>query len=122
VGALVLSAPLVSALVLRPEAAIAGMLLFQMTMPVTLKAFHHLLPGRPALAFGVPCLALFLGSLPGLERIRLLDSWPEALATVLASAALIAVGLLLLGRAGGSVGPRRTLTRAAGPPRRMTPC
>lgn len=106
VVALVLSAPLVSAFVLRPEAAIVGMLLFQMTMPVTLKAVHHLMPGRPALAFGLPCLALFLGSLPGLERLQLFGSWPQALATVLASAALIAIGLLLLKRAGGSVGPR----------------
>lgn len=124
VVALVLAAPLVSVFVLRPEAAILGMLLFQMTMPVTLKAVHHLIPRQPGIAFGVPCLALFLGSLPGLERIRLLDSWPEALATVLASAALIAVGLLLLARAGGSVGGQKTrsaLTRAGGPPARTTP-
>jgi FSR family fosmidomycin resistance protein-like MFS transporter len=112
VAALLLSAPLVSVLVRHPEAAVLGMVLFQMTMPVTLKAVHHLMPGRPGLAFGVPCVALVLGSLPGLLGIRLLGPWPAVLATVVASAAVIALGLHLLARSGAAGGPRRA--RSAG--------
>lgn len=44
--------------------ALPGSLLFQMTMPVTLAAMFRLMPTRPALAFGLPCLALILGALP----------------------------------------------------------
>lgn len=44
--------------------ALPGLLLFQMTMPVTLVAVFRLMPARPALAFGLPCLALIAGALP----------------------------------------------------------
>ncbi len=105
VVALLVSAPLVSVLVRFPAGAVAGMLVFQMTMPVTLKAVHHLLPGRPALAFGIPCLALLLGTLPALLGWHLVEGWPLVLAMVLVSAALVALGLRLLARAGASAGP-----------------
>ncbi len=65
-GALLISAPLLSFWGEHASAAVLGMILFQMTMPITLKATHQLLPERPGLAFGAPCLALLLGALPGM--------------------------------------------------------
>jgi FSR family fosmidomycin resistance protein-like MFS transporter len=41
--------------------ALGGLLLFQMTMPVTLAAVFLLFPKKPATAFGFPCLALIAG-------------------------------------------------------------
>jgi FSR family fosmidomycin resistance protein-like MFS transporter len=73
--------------------ALPGLLLFQMTMPVTLVAMLRLMPGRPALAFGLPCLALIAGALPA----YLPDVWrPRGLAVlalVLGSAALLFLAL-----------------------------
>jgi len=46
------------------ELLIVGLLLFQMTMPVTLTAVARLMPRYPATAFGATCLALILGALP----------------------------------------------------------
>ena len=43
---------------------LAGLLAFQMTMPVTLTAVARLLPHRLATAFGWTCLALIIGALP----------------------------------------------------------
>ena len=69
--ALLLAAPLVAAGLHRFDAALTGMLVCQFTMPVTLAAVYLAIPRRPGLAFGLPCLALLLGALPGL--IGLLD-------------------------------------------------
>jgi len=62
--ALVLSAPLLSLLAQDAPAAVAGMLLFQMTMPVTLLAVYRALPDEPGLAFGLTTLALLVGAVP----------------------------------------------------------
>jgi len=106
VSALVLSAPLIALLVGSAAGAVIGMLLFQMTMPVTLKAMHHVLPTRPGLAFGVPCLALVLGALPGLLGYgHLLRSWVLVAVLLAVSTLLIFGGLRLLVRAGASGGP-----------------
>ena len=102
--ALALSAPLVSLLVDHPAGAVVGMLLFQMTMPVTLKAMHLVLPTRPGLAFGIPCVALLLGALPGLLGLHPLRHWGLTLATVVLSAALVVYGLRLL--SGTAAAPR----------------
>jgi len=110
VGALVLSAPLITVLVGTPAGAVVGMLLFQMTMPVTLKAMHHVLPARPGLAFGIPCLALIIGALPGLLGYgHLLRSWPLVAAMAAVSTLMIFGGLRLLVRVGGSGGPAAEL-------------
>jgi FSR family fosmidomycin resistance protein-like MFS transporter len=106
VGALVLSAPLITVLVGTPAGAVIGMLLFQMTMPVTLKAMHHVLPSRPGLAFGIPCLALIIGALPGLLGYgHLLRSWPLVAALAAVSTVMIFGGLRLLVRVGAAGGP-----------------
>lgn len=64
VGALVLSVPLMIGGVNVPALGIAGALLFQMTMPITLVIITGVFPGRPAFAFGLTCLALIVGALP----------------------------------------------------------
>jgi len=64
VGALLISAPVIAFGNQVPEAMLAGMMLFQMTMPVTLVAAVRLLPNQPAFAFGLTCLALSAGALP----------------------------------------------------------
>lgn len=110
VSALLLSAPLITLFVGNAVGAVLGMLLFQMTMPVTLKAMHHVLPERPGLAFGIPCLALILGAMPGLLGYgRLLRAW-WVVATLLAVSTLLVLGgLRLLARVGASSGPARHL-------------
>ena len=106
VCALALSAPLITTWVDQPVGAVLGMLLFQVTMPMTLKATHHLMPSRPGLAFGIPCLALLFGALPGLLGLGgYLDSWPLVWGLIAFSAAIVCVGLVLLGRIGASPGP-----------------
>ena len=62
--ALVASAPLLSVLAHSPPLAVLGMLAFQMTMPVALMAAYHAFPREPGFAFGLPCLALLVGTLP----------------------------------------------------------
>lgn len=47
-----------------PPAGTAAVLLFNMTMPITLWAAAQLLPGQRGLAFGALTFALFLGFLP----------------------------------------------------------
>ena len=77
--ALLVSAPLIAAGLLRFDAALTGMVFFQFTMPVTLAAVYLAFPRWPGLAFGLPCLALLLGALPDLAglptplRLRLLQ-------------------------------------------------
>ena len=92
--ALLLAAPLVGAGLQRFDAALTGMLVLQFTMPVTLAAVYLALPRWPGLAFGLPCLALLLGALPGLTG--LLDPVafkPLAAPLVIFSALLLFVGL-----------------------------
>jgi len=76
------------------DAALTGMLVLQFTMPVTLAAVYLALPRWPGLAFGLPCLALLLGALPGLTG--LLDPVafkPLAAPLVIFSALMLFVGL-----------------------------
>jgi FSR family fosmidomycin resistance protein-like MFS transporter len=64
VTALLVAVPLVAVQYPHPLPLLAGLLVFQTTMPVTLVAVARLLPGRPGTAFGLPCLALAVGALP----------------------------------------------------------
>ena len=69
--ALLISAPLIVFGGRNPYLLGSGMLLFQMTMPVTLVAIAALLPGKPGFAFGLPCLALILGAYPAfIEEVQ----------------------------------------------------
>lgn len=67
---LIISAPLLAFGYQIPVIAIIGAFLFQMTMPITLVAVATMFPGRPAFAFGLPCLALLLGALPSFSSIK----------------------------------------------------
>ena len=62
VGALLISAPLIA--FAGPAGIIAGLFVFQMTMPVTLVAAVKVFPKKPAFAFGLTCLALVGGAIP----------------------------------------------------------
>ena len=92
-GALVLSAPFLMIAPTSATAGVAGMLLFNMTMPVTLVAVADLFPERPGFAFGLTCLALIAGALPVmLHLVRTIAPVPVVL-WVLGSAALLWYGL-----------------------------
>jgi MFS transporter, FSR family, fosmidomycin resistance protein len=62
--ALVVSAPLLAFFPSVPVIAIVGSFLFQMTMSITLASLSNMLPGRPATAFGLTVMALFIGIVP----------------------------------------------------------
>ncbi|NLH50891.1 MAG: MFS transporter [Myxococcales bacterium] len=94
VGALLLSAPLIVFGGADYPVVVIGMLLFQMTMPVTLVAVSVLLPGRPALAFGFCSTALIVGAIPTFFKSckAYYGPWPF-LVLILLSAAALWVGL-----------------------------
>lgn len=70
VGALAIATPLLAFGAANVEAGLTGMLLLNLTMPVTLAAVANLLPGRPAFAFGLTCLALEIGAFPVLHLME----------------------------------------------------
>ena len=84
VGALLVSIPLMLLGEGSAALGIAGVLIFNMTMPITLAAQARALPGRPGLAFGACCLALFAGCALPLAGA----------ATPVPPAALVALGCL----------------------------
>lgn len=73
--------------------ALPGLFLFQMTMPVTLVAVFRLMPRRPALAFGLPCVALIAGALPAYLPHVWRPQGTAVLALVLGSAAVVFLAL-----------------------------
>jgi FSR family fosmidomycin resistance protein-like MFS transporter len=96
VAALLASAPLLAFSGGDGWLALPGMVIFQMTMPVTLAAMMRLLPARPAFGFGLLCVALVAGTLPA----YLPGGWrPQGLPLfflVLGSAAALYLALRLL--------------------------
>ena len=64
IAALVASAPLMAFSGGDVWLALPGVLIFQMTMPVTLAAMMRLMPARPGFGFGLLCVALVAGTLP----------------------------------------------------------
>ena len=84
VPALLVSLPLLVLGGESPAAGIAGLLAFNLTMPVTLAAVAALLPrGREGFAFGLTCLALFIGAAPALI------GWAEAPSPAVLAALLL---------------------------------
>lgn len=73
--------------------AFATMMLFQMTMPITLAATSAALPGKPAFAFGLASLALVTGTLPAFFAPREFIQTPSNLAMICISGACIIVAL-----------------------------
>ena len=88
-GALLVSVPLLAVGAASPWAGIAGILVFNMTMPVTLAATARLMPGQEGFAFGLTCLALFCGALP------VLAGWAPPLGAAALVAACGAAALAL---------------------------
>jgi FSR family fosmidomycin resistance protein-like MFS transporter len=80
---------------LGPWALPAAVLLFNMTMPLALGAVATVLPDAPGLAFGLPTLALLLGTVPCFF-------WRPADGTALTVALCIASVFCLAGSSGGS--------------------
>lgn len=64
VGGLILSAPLLAFLASSPAAGMAGIFLFNLSMPITLICVSEMLPGVNGFAFGLTALALIIGALP----------------------------------------------------------
>jgi MFS transporter, FSR family, fosmidomycin resistance protein len=62
--ALLVAAPLVSFYLANASAALVGMMLSQMAMPVTLLAVYRIMPQEPGLAFGLTALAVLCGAIP----------------------------------------------------------
>jgi FSR family fosmidomycin resistance protein-like MFS transporter len=69
VAALLLMVPCLGGAAGAAPVAVLGMLLLQTTMAVTLAAMGVALPKRPGVAFGLPSLALLLGSVPSFAGI-----------------------------------------------------
>lgn len=70
VGGLALSAPLLAFFPSVPGVLIAGMFLFNLSMPITLVGLVGMLPGQAGFAFGLTTLALILGALPTFTPLR----------------------------------------------------
>jgi len=73
--------------------ALPGLVIFQMTMPVTLAATFRLMPDRPGFGFGVLCLALVAGTLPAYFPGGWRPQGVSVLLLVLASAAALYLAL-----------------------------
>ena len=94
VGALLISAPLIAFGGANATMVIIGLFIFQMTMPVTLVAVAALMPGRPAFAFGLNCLAYIAGFLmTTLPSVKALYTQPLFLGLILLSALTVYLGL-----------------------------
>ena len=74
-----------------PLPGLLAVLLFNMTMPITLWAAARLLPGAKGFAFGLLTFALFLGFLPSYL------GWPPLLTSPTAYVAVTAISMSLLG-------------------------
>jgi FSR family fosmidomycin resistance protein-like MFS transporter len=115
VGALLLSAPLIAAGGRSLPWLAAGMLLFQMTMPVTLAAVYNVLRGRPALSFGLACAALVAGAIPTyFHAVKIHFSAALLAAAIVTSAVALFAALGCLAKI-GACGPRRDAAPGAQP-------
>lgn len=94
--ALLASAPLLAFAGGDVWLALPGLLIFQMTMPVTLAAAWRALPAWPASGFGILCLALVAGTLPAYLPGGWRPRGVPLLLLVLASAAALYLALRLL--------------------------
>lgn len=74
---------------------LAALVLFNMTMPITLCVTVDLFRTRKGVAFGLTSAMLFFGLLPAFDRIgAVLKKTPSIVAAVIASAVLLTIGLM----------------------------
>ena len=66
VGSTIAALPFLICGAMYPLAAIPGVLLLNLTMPITLAATAEAVPGHPGFAFGLTCLAFLAGAIPAL--------------------------------------------------------
>lgn len=114
VAALLVASPLLAFQQPHPVLLLLGLLVFQLTMPVTLVAVARMLREHLATGFGLTCLALVGGALPTLFE------WGDALAArpVLGAWVLLSAGVAWAGLTGSGLRWRRTPPAHApvGPP------
>jgi FSR family fosmidomycin resistance protein-like MFS transporter len=96
VAALLISAPLIAFSGSSIACALGGLLLFQMTMPVTLTAVFLLLPRKPATAFGFPCVGLIAGVFAASRPWGQELLGPSALLGIIAASAMAILSALEL--------------------------
>jgi FSR family fosmidomycin resistance protein-like MFS transporter len=94
--ALLASAPLLAFASGDLWLALPGLVLFQMTMPVTLAAALRALPAWPGFGFGILCFALVAGTLPAYLPSGWRPHGLPLLLLVLASAAALYLALRML--------------------------
>lgn len=104
VTALLVASPLLALKQPHPVLLLLGLLVFQLTMPVTLVAVARMLREHLATGFGLTCLALVGGALPTLF------AWGDALAArpALGAWALLSAGVAWAGLTGSGLQWRRT--------------
>jgi len=88
--------------------AIIGMMLFNMTMPITMVALYEMFPGRPAYAFGLTCLALLLGAVPVYMGYKYFFESFLISAIIFASASFLNTGLTMLLENGSFIRPKKS--------------
>jgi hypothetical protein len=92
---LLISAPMLALGLNNVAFGIAGIFLFNITMPVTLTAISNLLPGRPGFSFGLTTFALIIGALPTFFNYRIFLSQPQIIFLfTLISCLLVSSGLV----------------------------
>ncbi len=95
---LLIAAPLLVAGAAWPLLGIAGLLAFNVTMPITLVAIADVMPKYPGSAFGLTCVALITGAFPALIGLRVSALAPWVLVvTVVGSAIVLSIAILRLG-------------------------
>ena len=77
----------------NPVFGLLALLLFNMSMPVTLYLLARYLPGLPGFSFGLLTFALFLGFLPTYAGLAL----PVSGSVIGALGSVISAGVLVLG-------------------------
>ena len=94
---LILSVPCLIIGFTYPLAGFIGMLLFNLTMPVTLLLTTKLFPGYEGLGFGMTVLALSIGTVPVFSGLRLTSGFMIAV-TILVSALALFLGDKLINK------------------------
>ena len=106
-ASLVLSAPILAFGSSIPSLGLAGIFLFNITMPVTLAAIYRLFPSRPAFAFGIACMALLAGAMPSFAFWQPTAGNPALLLIVILVSAVALSGALFMMASRDSAGSKK---------------